>query len=48
MFKRLKILDEKHKVLRQKSHEVELPLSKEDKNTIDQIKKHLTYSQIEK
>lgn len=48
MFKPLKILDEKHKVLRQKSHEVELPLSKEDKNTIDQIIKHLTYSQIEK
>lgn len=48
MFKPLKILDEKHKVLRQTSKEVSLPLSKEDKATIDQIIKHLTYSQIEK
>ena len=48
MFKPLKILDEKHKILRQKSKEVQLPLSKEDKKTIDQIIKHLTYSQIEK
>lgn len=48
MFKPLKILDEKHKVLRQVSKEVTLPLSKEDKKTIDQIVKHLTYSQIEK
>lgn len=48
MFKPLKILDEKHKVLRQKSKEVELPLSKEDKDTINHIIKHLTFSQIEK
>ena len=48
MFKPLKILDEKHKVLRQKSKEVKLPLSKEDKETINQIIKHLKYSQIEK
>ena len=48
MFKPLDILDEKHKALRQKSKEVSLPLSKEDKETIDHIIKHLTYSQIEK
>ena len=48
MFKPLKILDEKHKVLRKHSAEVKLPLSKEDKDTIEQIIKHLTYSQIEK
>lgn len=48
MFKPLNILDEKHKVLRQKSNEVTFPLSKEDKNTINHIIKHLTYSQIEK
>ncbi len=48
MFKPLDILDEKNKILRQKSKEVPLPLSKEDKKTIDHIIKHLTYSQIEK
>ncbi len=48
MFKPLNILDEKHKVLRQKSKEVTLPLSQKDKNTINQIIKHLKYSQIEK
>ena len=48
MFKPLKILDEKHKVLRKHSAEVKLPLSKEDKDTIEQIIKHLRYSQIEK
>lgn len=48
MFKPLKILDEKHKILRQTSKEVKLPLSKKDKETINQIIKHLTYSQIEK
>lgn len=48
MFKPLDILDEKNKVLRQKSKEVSLPLSKDDKETIDHIIKHLTYSQIEK
>ena len=46
MFKELKILDEKNKTLRQISKEVELPLSKEDKETIKAIIKHLTYSQI--
>ena len=48
MFKPLNILDEKHKVLRQKSLEVKLPLSKDDRKLIEQIIKHLTYSQIEK
>lgn len=47
MFKELKILDEKEKVLHETSKEVELPLSKGDKETIDRIIKQLTYSQIE-
>lgn len=47
MFKNLKILDEKNKILRQTSKEVEFPLPEEDKKDIDQIIKHLTYSQIE-
>lgn len=47
MFKKLNILDEKDKHLRMKSKEVSFPLSKEDKQTIQQIIKHLTYSQIE-
>ena len=48
MFKPLNILDENHKVLRKHSEEVKLPLSKEDKDTINQIITHLKYSQIEK
>lgn len=48
MFKPLDILDDRHKILRQKSLDVKFPLSKEDKETIKQIIKHLTYSQIEK
>ena len=48
MFKKLNILDEKNKVLRQISKEVTLPLSKEDKQIIKDIIKELTYSQIEK
>lgn len=47
MFKKLDILDEKNKVLRQTSKEVTFPISEEDKVTIEQIIKHLTYSQIE-
>ena len=47
MFKKLDILDERNKVLRQTSKEVTFPLSKEDKDTIEHIIKHLTYSQIE-
>ena len=46
MFRKLDILDEKEKVLRQVSKEVTFPLTKEDQKTIDQIIKHLTYSQI--
>lgn len=46
MFKKLEVLDEKDKRLRQKCKEVSLPLSSEDKETINQIIKHLTYSQI--
>ena len=48
MFKPLEILDDRHKVLRQKSLDVKFPLSKDDKDTINQVIKHLTYSQIEK
>ena len=48
MFKPLDILDDRHKILRKKSLEVKFPLSKEDKETINHIIKHLTYSQIEK
>ena len=48
MFKPLNILDEKHKVLRKHSAEVQLPLSKEGKDTINRIITHLKYSQIEK
>ena len=47
MFKKLNILDDSHKVLRQISKEVEFPLSKEDKDTINDIIKELKYSQIE-
>ena len=47
MFKPLDILDDTHKVLRQISKEVSLPLSKEDRTTIDRVIKHLKYSQIE-
>lgn len=47
MFKKLNILDEKNKILRQISKDVTFPLSEEDKRTIDQIIMHLTYSQIE-
>ena len=47
MFKKLDILDEKDKRLRQISKEVTFPLKNEYKDIIDQIIKHLTYSQIE-
>lgn len=48
MFKKLNILDEKNKILRQTSKTVTFPLTKEDKKIIQQIIDHLTYSQIEK
>lgn len=47
MFKKLKILDEKDPHLRMISEEVIFPLSKEDKQRIQQMIDHLTYSQIE-
>ena len=47
MFKSLNILDDTHKVLRQISKEVKLPLDDKDKATIEHIIQHLTYSQIE-
>ncbi len=48
MFKQLNILDEKEKVLRQKSEDVkDFPLSKEEKKIIQHIIDQLTYSQIE-
>ena len=47
MFKKLDIIDESNKVLREISKEVTFPLSKETKDIIVHIIKHLTYSQIE-
>lgn len=47
MFKKLKILDEKDKLLRQVSKEVSFPLSKEEKETIKIAMDNLRYSQIE-
>lgn len=48
MFKKLTIIDEKDKRLRQVSKEVAFPLEKEDKELIEKMIQHLTYSQIEK
>lgn len=47
MFKKLNILEDKNKVLRQISKEVTFPIDQETKDLVDQIIKHLTYSQIE-
>lgn len=47
MLKTKDILDEKDKRLHQKSKEVVFPLSKEDKETINDIIEYLTNSQIE-
>lgn len=44
----INILDEKNKKLREKSMEVTFPLSKEDKELINDIITYLTMSQIEK
>lgn len=41
------ILDEKNKLLRQKSKEVTFPLSEEDKNNINLMLEYLTNSQID-
>ena len=48
MFKKLNIIDDSNKVLRKISKEVTFPLDQETKDTVNQIIKHLTYSQIEK
>lgn len=45
---KITILDEKEKILREKSKEVTFPLSKEDKKLIDDVITYLTMSQIEK
>lgn len=45
--KKLNILTDKNKILREKSKEVTFPLSREDKDTINDIIKYLKYSQIE-
>lgn len=47
MFKKLDILDEKDKRLRQVSKDVTFPISKEYKQLIQRAIDHLTYSQIE-
>jgi len=47
MFKKVDILDEADKRLRNISVDAQLPLSNEYKDTIKKIVKHLTYSQIE-
>lgn len=47
MFKKLDILDEKDKTLRQISEDVISPLSKEEKKLIQTMIDQLTYSQIE-
>lgn len=48
MFKKLDILDEKDPRLRKQSTEVIFPLAKEEKQLIQRMIDHLTYSQIEK
>lgn len=48
MFKNFKILDEKDKRLRTTSKEVIFPLSKKEKQTIEDVMTYLKYSQIEK
>lgn len=48
MFKNFKILDEKDKRLRLISKEVTFPLSKDEKQTINDVMTYLKYSQIEK
>lgn len=48
MFRNFKILGENDKRLRMISKEVSFPLSKEEKDTIDDVMTYLKYSQIEK
>lgn len=47
MFKKVKILDEKEKSLRQKSVPFDTKPTEEEKALVEQMVKHLTYSQIE-
>ena len=47
MFKKVEILDEKDKRLRIKSVPFDTPVTKEEKQLVDDMVKHLTYSQIE-
>jgi len=47
MFKKLTILDEKDKRLRKKSIPFDKALTQEEKELVQQMIKHLTYSQIE-
>ncbi len=47
MLKTKEILDEKNKLLRQKSKEVVFPLTKDDKEAINKMVEYLTNSQIE-
>lgn len=48
MFEKVKILDEKEKILRKVSEEVVFPLSNEEKELVKNGLKHLRYSQIPK
>lgn len=47
MFKKINILDEKDKRLRLKSVSFDSPVTKEEKEIVQDMIKHLTYSQIE-
>ena len=47
MFKKVIILDEKEKSLRKKSVPFDCPVTKEERTLVEQMIKHLTYSQIE-
>lgn len=47
MFKKLNILEDKNKILRQISKDVTFPIDQKTKDLVDQMITHLTYSQIE-
>jgi len=47
MFKKVTILDEKEKILRQKCVEASFPIDDSEKELVQRIIDHLTYSQIE-
>lgn len=48
MFRNFKIIDEKDKRIRNISKEVNFPISKDEKKTIEDVMTYLKYSQIEK